>query len=85
MDPVPVTGGDLIMQCTQPRLLLRCDGLMGRDQEVTVAVQVRIAHGERPLQVCPHEVLAQDLHGPLGDLDQQQVELGVLSGRLVDA
>ena len=69
--------------CPRAGLMIGGDRLVRRDEEVPVAVQVGIAHGERALKVGPHEVLTQDLHGPLGELDQHDIELRVPSGHRV--
>ena len=75
--PVALAGRDVVVERADLALLRGRERVTVRDQEVAVAVQVRVAEREGPLQVRPHEPVSKDLPRPTDDLVEQPVELGI--------
>jgi hypothetical protein len=75
LGPVPAPGGELVVHGPEPGFLRGGNWAVDGDQEVAVAVDVRIADRERPLQVRAGEVVPEDAAGALGQVLQDRVEL----------
>jgi hypothetical protein len=77
LGPESRPGGDLVVQLAQ-RLLLGCgDRPRDRDEEVAIALQVRVAERERALQVGADERVAEDPVGGRGQFLEEFVQLAV--------
>ena len=74
--PVLGAGGELVVQGAQARFLRGRYLAMNRDEEVAVAVDIRIADRERPLKIGPGEIVPEKAPGPLGQLPQDRVQFG---------
>lgn len=73
-----LTGRDLVMQRPEAGLLFPRDRSVHRNEEVAVAVDVRIADREGTLQVRADEVAPENAHCTQGQLFEERVELGEL-------
>ena len=63
------------MELAKRLLLLVRDGLLGHDDEVAVAVDVRVSDREGSLEVAADEVFSEDRCDPHHELLQARVQL----------